>query len=103
MSIIEVRLATSTTEQPLPPAMREIKSNQTSTILLASSSLHPFLWRWKVPFHQFNIQLRLLFSPSSPNEFRTALSFFQDFFPRSSVFLLQIDFHQPTPLQNQTF
>ncbi|GBL93382.1 Aromatic-L-amino-acid decarboxylase [Araneus ventricosus] len=57
----------------------------------------------EVPFHQFDIQLRLLFSPSSPNELRTALSFFQDFLPRSSVFLLQIEFHQPTPLKNQTF
>ncbi|GBN41103.1 Relaxin receptor 1 [Araneus ventricosus] len=65
--------ATSVTEHPLPPAMREIKSNQTSTFLPASSSLHPFLWRWKVSFHQFNIQLRLLFSPSSPNELKTAL------------------------------
>ncbi|GBN17129.1 hypothetical protein AVEN_273988-1, partial [Araneus ventricosus] len=65
--------STSVTEHPLPPAMREIKSNQTSTFLPASSSLYPFLWRWKVSFHQFNIQLRLLSSPSSPNELRTAL------------------------------
>ncbi|GBN87044.1 hypothetical protein AVEN_18653-1 [Araneus ventricosus] len=53
--------------------MREIKTNQTSTIHPASSSLHPFLWRWKVLFHQINIQLRLLFSPSSPSEIETAL------------------------------
>ncbi|GBO29927.1 hypothetical protein AVEN_25033-1, partial [Araneus ventricosus] len=66
------QIATSVTEHP-PPAMREFKTNQTSTVQPASSSLHPFLWRWKVSFHEFNIQLRLLFSPSSSNELRTAL------------------------------
>ncbi|GBN75826.1 hypothetical protein AVEN_248470-1 [Araneus ventricosus] len=32
------QIATSVTEHPLPPAMREFKTNQTSTIHLASSS-----------------------------------------------------------------
>ncbi|GBM91503.1 hypothetical protein AVEN_80088-1, partial [Araneus ventricosus] len=67
------QIATSVTKHPLPPAMRQFKTNQISTNHSVSSSLHPFLWRWKVPFHQFNIQLRLLFSPSSPSELRTAL------------------------------
>ncbi|GBN49364.1 hypothetical protein AVEN_214087-1, partial [Araneus ventricosus] len=67
------QIATSVTEHPLPPAMRQFKTNQTSTNHSASSSLHPFLWRWKASFHQFKIQLRLLFSPSSPSELRTAL------------------------------
>ncbi|GBN77898.1 hypothetical protein AVEN_113055-1 [Araneus ventricosus] len=57
--------------------MKEFKTCQTSTVDPTSSSLPHitilFLWRWKVSFHQFNIQLRLLFSLSSPNEFRTAL------------------------------
>ncbi|GBN35071.1 hypothetical protein AVEN_269614-1 [Araneus ventricosus] len=44
----------ATSVHPLPPAMREFKTNQTSTVHPASSSLHPFLWRWKVSFHQFN-------------------------------------------------
>ncbi|GBL99884.1 hypothetical protein AVEN_19399-1 [Araneus ventricosus] len=66
-----VQIASSVTEHPLPPAMREVKTNQTSTVHPASSSVHPFLW--KVSFHQFNIQLRLLFSPSTPNELVTAL------------------------------
>ncbi|GBN86958.1 hypothetical protein AVEN_11282-1 [Araneus ventricosus] len=56
---------------PLPPAMSEFKTNKTSTVHPASSSLHPFPFRWKVSFHQFNI--RLLFSQSSPNELKTAL------------------------------
>ncbi|GBM76753.1 hypothetical protein AVEN_86326-1 [Araneus ventricosus] len=67
------QIAASVTEHPLPPAMREFKSNQTSTVHPASSSLHPFLSRWKVSFHQFTIRLRLLFNPSSPNELKTAL------------------------------
>ncbi|GBM88382.1 hypothetical protein AVEN_75333-1 [Araneus ventricosus] len=50
--------------------MREFKTSQTSTVHPASSSLHPFLWRWKVSFHQFNIQRRLIFSPSSPNKLK---------------------------------
>ncbi|GBM00498.1 hypothetical protein AVEN_111729-1 [Araneus ventricosus] len=45
------QIATSVTEYPLPPAMREFKTNQTSTAHPASSPLHPFLWRWKVSFH----------------------------------------------------
>ncbi|GBM89701.1 hypothetical protein AVEN_63049-1 [Araneus ventricosus] len=65
--------STSVTEHPPPRAMREYKSNQTSTIHPAFSSLLAFLWRWKVSFLQLNIQLRLLFIPSSPNELRTAL------------------------------
>ncbi|GBM66051.1 hypothetical protein AVEN_181128-1 [Araneus ventricosus] len=56
------QIAISVTEHPLPPAMREFKTNQTSTVHPASSSLHPFLWRWKISFHQFNIQFR----PSFP-------------------------------------
>ncbi|GBN33864.1 hypothetical protein AVEN_58106-1 [Araneus ventricosus] len=41
------QIATSVTDHPLPPAMREFKTNQTSTVHPASSSLRPFLWRWK--------------------------------------------------------
>ncbi|GBL96742.1 hypothetical protein AVEN_111871-1 [Araneus ventricosus] len=90
-----LQTATSVTEHPLPPSMREFKTNQTSTVHPASSSLHPFLWRWKASFHQFNVQLRLLFSPSSPNEPRTALVVLSGLSSKIH--------HQLTPLQNRTY
>ncbi|GBN16235.1 hypothetical protein AVEN_212588-1 [Araneus ventricosus] len=65
------QISTSVTKHPLLPAMREFKTSQTSTVHPVSSCLPHitilFIWKWKVSFHQFNIQLRLLLSPSSPN------------------------------------
>ncbi|GBM94313.1 hypothetical protein AVEN_157970-1 [Araneus ventricosus] len=75
-------MTTSVTNHPLPLAMREFKINQTSIVHSTSSSLlhHTilFLWRRKekgeFSFLQMNIHLHLLFSPSYPNEYRTAFS-----------------------------
>ncbi|GBL83345.1 hypothetical protein AVEN_110659-1 [Araneus ventricosus] len=48
------QIATSVTEHHLPPAMREFKTSQSSTVHPASTSLPHlttlFLWRWKVSF-----------------------------------------------------
>ncbi|GBM91294.1 hypothetical protein AVEN_106211-1 [Araneus ventricosus] len=89
------QIANSVKEHPLPPAMREFKTSQTSTVHPASSSLPHlailFLWRWKLSLPQFNIQLRLLVNPSSPHEFRTALVVLSGL--STKIPLLQIEFH----------
>ncbi|GBO11893.1 hypothetical protein AVEN_221424-1 [Araneus ventricosus] len=101
------QIATSVTEHPLPPVMREFKTSQTSTVHPASSSL-PHLsilffgdGRSRSPSSTFN------FASSSAHHAlmysELLLLFFQDFLPRSIVFHhLQIEFHQLTLLQNRT-
>ncbi|GBL72089.1 hypothetical protein AVEN_115099-1 [Araneus ventricosus] len=73
------KIATSVTEHSLPPAMKEFKTSQTSTVHPASSSHHPF-----------SFEMEGLVSPVQHSTSPTS----QDFLPRSTVFhLLQIEFH----------
>ncbi|GBM45695.1 hypothetical protein AVEN_14140-1 [Araneus ventricosus] len=60
------QIATSVTEHLLPPAMREFKTNRTSTVLyvfISSSSHHLVSLEMEGLVSLFNIQLRLFVSP----------------------------------------